>query len=265
MVSFSSAQLDAWLAAFMFPLARILGLMASAPVFSNAGLPRRVRLVAGLAVTIAIAPALPPMPAIATGSWQGLFILAEQLAIGVLLGLTLRVVFAAVDVAGELIGLQMGLAFAVFYDPQNSGQTPVLSEFLGLLATLIFLAMNGHLLCLATLMESFRLLPVDGAMLATGSFRVLAASMATMFSAGVLLSLPLVAALLIANIAMGVLSRVAPQLNLFAVGFPVTMVSGFVVLMISLPYFGAAMERLFDQGFATMRIVLQAAAAGAPP
>ncbi|MBK6402850.1 MAG: flagellar biosynthetic protein FliR [Rhodocyclaceae bacterium] len=264
MLTISSAQLDAWLAAFVFPLARLLGLMASAPVFSNAGMPRRVRLVAGLAVTMAIAPALPPMPAIATGSWQGLFILAEQAVIGVLLGLTLRIVFAAVDVAGELIGLQMGLAFAVFYDPQNSGQTPVLSEFLGLLATLIFLAMNGHLLCLAVLIESFQLLPVGGAALAAGGFRVLATWMATMFSAGVLLSLPLVAALLIANIAMGVLSRVAPQLNLFAVGFPVTMVSGFVVLMISLPYFGAAMEHLFDQGFAALRMVLRASAGAVP-
>ncbi len=262
MISFSSSQLDAWLAAFMFPLARILGLMASAPVFNNAGLPRRIRLVAGLAVTIAMAPVLPAMPAVATGSWQGLLILAEQAAIGVLMGLTLRIVFAAVDVAGELIGLQMGLAFAVFYDPQNAGQTPVISEYLGLLATLIFLAMNGHLLCLAVLMESFQLLPVGGTTVVAGSFRVLAAWMTTMFSAGVLLSLPLVAALLIANIAMGVLSRVAPQLNLFAVGFPVTMVSGFVVLMISLPYFGAAMENLFDQGFTALRMVMQAA--GAP-
>ncbi len=262
MIAFSSAQLDAWLAAFMFPLARILGLMASAPVFNNAGMPRRVRVAAGLVVTVAMVPALPPMPAIAAGSWQGLLILAEQTAIGVLMGLTLRIVFAAVDVAGEMIGLQMGLAFAVFYDPQNAAQTPVLSEFLGLLATLIFLAMNGHLLCLAVLMESFQWLPVGGATIAAGSFRVLAAWMATMFSAGVLLSLPLVAALLIANIAMGVLSRVAPQLNLFAVGFPVTMTAGFVVLMISVPYFGAAMEHLFDQGFAALRMVLTAA--GAP-
>lgn len=262
MIAFSSAQLDAWLAAFMFPLARILGLMVSAPVFDNAGMPRRVRLMAGLAITVAMAPALPPMPAIATGSWQGLLILAEQAVVGVLLGLTLRIVFAAVDVAGELIGLQMGLAFAVFYDPQNAGQTPVLSEFLGLLATLIFLAMNGHLLCLAVLLESFQLLPVGGTMVAADSFRLFVAWAATMFSAGVLLSLPLVAALLITNIAMGVLSRVAPQLNLFAVGFPVTIVSGFVVLMISLPYFGVAMENLFDQGFGALRMVLKAA--GAP-
>jgi flagellar biosynthetic protein FliR len=258
MLSFTSAQFDAWLAALMFPLARILGLLATAPVFNNAGLPRRIRLLIGLAVAFALAPGLPPMPAIPAGSWLGLVVLAQQVVIGVLMGYVLRIAFSAVDVAGELIGLQMGLSFAVFYDPQNAAQTPVLSEFLGLLATLIFLAMNGHLLVISVLAESFRLLPVAAMPLAAKGFGAIASWAAILFSAGLLLSLPLVAALLIANLAMGVLSRVAPQLNLFAVGFPVTMVAGFTVLMISLPYFGAAMERLFDQGFTALRSVLQA-------
>jgi flagellar biosynthetic protein FliR len=261
MISISSAQLDFWIAAFMFPLARVGGLMAIAPVFSNAGLPGRIRILVVLVVTFALAPALPPLPAMPAGSWAGLATLAQQILIGLLLGMALRIVFATVDTAGELIGLQMGLSFAVFYDPQNGGQTPVLSEFLGLLTTLIFLAMNGHLLMISVLAESFRVLPITAAPIAAGSLGIVVSWAATLFSAGVLLSLPLVAALLIANIAMGVLSRVAPQLNLFAIGFPVTMVAGFTVLMISLPYFGAAMERLFDQGFVVMRAVMQAAAA----
>jgi flagellar biosynthetic protein FliR len=160
-----------------------------------------------------------------------------------------------------MIGLQMGLSFAVFYDPQNAGQSAVLSEFLGLLATLIFLAMNGHLLALSVLAESFHLLPIGTTPIAAQSLAAVVSWAAVLFSAGVLLSLPIVAALLIANIAMGVLSRVAPQLNLFAVGFPVTIVSGFVVLTISLPYFGAALERLFDQSFVALRGIMQAAAA----
>jgi flagellar biosynthesis protein FliR len=259
MITVTSAQLDAWMAAFLFPMARILGLMATAPVFNNTGLPRQIRLLIGLAVAFALAPALPPMPAIPAGSWVGLIVLAQQILIGVLLGFTLRLAFSAIDLAGELIGLQMGLSFAVFYDPQNAAQTPVLSEFLGLLATLIFLAMNGHLLALSVLAESFKLLPVGATPIAAGGFKAVLAWTATLFSAGVLLSLPLVAALLIANIGMGVLSRVAPQLNLFAIGFPVTMVAGFTVLMVSLPYFGAALERLFDQSFAALRAVMQAA------
>jgi flagellar biosynthetic protein FliR len=261
MITVSSAQLDAWLAAFVFPLARILALLAAAPVFNNAALPHRVRLILGLAITFALAPALPPIPAIPAGSWLGLIVLVQQVLIGVLMGFTLRMAFSAVDVAGDMIGLQMGLSFARFYDPQSSAQTPVLGEFLGLLTLLIFLAMNGHLLTISVLAESFHLLPVATAPIAVKSLGTLLSWAAVVFSAGVLLSLPMIAALLITNIAMGVLSRVAPQLNLFAVGFPVTMVAGFAVLMISLPYFGAALERLFEQSFGALRMVMQAAGA----
>lgn len=260
MITVTSAQLNAWLAMLMFPLARVLGLFAIAPIFGGTGVPRRIRLVVGLAVTFALLPGLPPVPAISPGSWTGILIVAQQMLIGILMGLTLRIVFAAVDVAGEMIGLQMGLSFAVFYDPQSSGQTPVLGEFLSLLTTLIFLAMNGHLLTISVLAESFHLLPIGTTPMSAPGLAAAVSWAAVLFSAGVLLSLPVVAALLIANIAMGVLSRVAPQLNLFAVGFPVTIVSGFAVLTISLPYFGSAMERLFDQGFTALRGVIQAAA-----
>lgn len=260
MISVTSAQLNAWLSTLMFPLARVLGLFFAAPVFSNGAIPQVVKLVAGLFVTLAIVPVLPPMPEVAAASWAGLLILARQVLIGVLLGLSLSVAFAAIDMAGQLIGLQMGLSFAIFYDPLNASQTPVVGELFGLLATLIFLALNGHLLSLALLAKSFTLLPVAATAVSASAYSAFLAWGATIFSAGLLLSLPLIAALLIANIAMGVLSRVAPQLNLFAVGFPVTIVSGFVVTMISLPYFGAALERLFDQGFAAMTLIMKTAA-----
>lgn len=261
MISVTSAQLDAWLAAFLFPMARIMGMLASAPFFGNRAQPARIRLVAGLVITVALVPALPTPAAIPAGSWIGLAVLAQQIVIGLLLGFTLRIAFAAIDVAGELIGMQMGLSFAVFYDPQHGGQTPVLSEFLGLLTTLIFLAMNGHLLILQVLAESFRLLPVGTTPIGAGGFAAFLAWSSTLFAAGLLLALPLIAALLIANLAMGVLARVAPQLNIFAVGFPVTLLAGFVVLMFSIPYFGAAMEKLFDGAFRNMAQILRAAGA----
>ena len=260
MLSFTSAQLDVWITAFLFPLARIFGLLASAPIFNNAAQPMRIRVMAGLVITIALVPVLPPMPAVPAGSWVGFVILAQQLIIGALLGFTLRIAFAAIDIAGDLIGMQMSLSFAVFYDPQNAGQTAVLAEFLGLLTMLIFLALNGHLLTLSVLAESFRLLPVTATPFSAGGFASMLAWSSTLFSAGLLLALPLITALLIANLAMGVLARVAPQLNIFAVGFPVTLTAGFIVLMFSIPYFGAAMERLFDQAFRAMAAVLRAAA-----
>ena len=243
----------------MFPLARVLALMATAPVFSNAALPPQIRLVIGMAVGLGLAPVLPQMPPISPGSWLGIAVLAQQVLIGVVLGFTLRIVFTAVDIAGELIGLQMGLSFATFYDPQSGAQTPVVSEFLGLLTTLLFLAMNGHLLTLSVLGESFRLLQVTATPFAAKGFALLLAWSATLFSAGLMLALPIITALLIANIALCVLARVAQSLNIFSVGFPVTIVAGFTVFMLSLPYFGTALEKLYERGFVALAGVLRAA------
>jgi flagellar biosynthetic protein FliR len=257
MISISSVQLDTWLALFIFPLSRILGLLATAPVFNNAALPVRVRLIAGLAITLAVAPALPPLPAIPASSWIGLIVLLEQIMIGVLLGFALRITFAAVDIAGELIGLQMGLGFATFFDPTSGGQTPVIAEFLGLMTALIFLSLNGHLLALTVLAESFTLLPVSTTPIHAAAFSSLLTWSTTLFSTGLLLALPLITALLIANIALGVLARIAQQLNLFAVGFPVTLALGFLVLMLSLPFIGAALEGLFTSGFRAMGMIMR--------
>ncbi len=261
MIVFTSAQLDTWLAAYWFPLVRILALMASAPVFNNRASPARVRLGVGLVVTLALAPVLPPMPAIPPGSWLGLAVIAQEIVIGLLLGFTIRLIFAAIDIAGSVISMQMSLSFALSYDPQTAGQTPVLSEFLTLFTTLIFLAMNGHLLTLQILAESFKLLPVGLSPIDAGGFAALLAWSSIIFSAGLLLALPLITTLSIANLAMGVLARVAPQLNIFAVGFPVTLLAGFALLMFSIPYIGAALEGLLDQAFQTMRSVMRAAGA----
>ncbi|QDX81357.1 flagellar biosynthetic protein FliR [Denitratisoma sp. DHT3] len=258
MIQVTSTQLDAWLTLFMFPLARILGLVATAPVFQNRALSMRIRLILGLSIALALVSALPPMPAVPVGSWIGLAVLAQQTLIGIVMGFTLRLIFAAIDMAGELIGLQMGLSFAMFYDPMSAGQTPVVTEFISLLATLIFLAMNGHLLTLSALAESFNLFPVSTQFFAVKGLGAMLTWAATLFAAGVLLALPLISALTIANLALGVLSRVAPTLNLFAVGFPVTIMAGFTVLTLSLPYMGAALERLYAQSFSALGQVMRA-------
>jgi flagellar biosynthetic protein FliR len=262
-LSVTAAQLDAWLGAFFFPLARILALLASAPVLNSIAVPQRVRLLAGLAITVGLAPALPPLPPVSPGSGLGLAILAQQVLIGLAMGFTMRVVFSAIDVAGELVGLQMGLSFAVFYDPQNTGQTAVVAEFLGLLATLVFLAVNGHLMVLAVLAQSFELLPIGAAPFAADGLAVLVRWGAVLFSAGVLLALPLIVALLITNIALGVLTRAAPTLNLFAVGFPVSLLVGFSVLLLALTYMAPVFQSLFERGLEQMGSVL-AAGSGIP-
>jgi flagellar biosynthetic protein FliR len=257
MLSITSAQLDAWLAALMFPLARLLGLISAAPLFSNRLVPVRVRLAVGLATALAVLPALPPMPQVPADSMLALVILAQQAFIGIAMGFMMRLLFAAVDVAGELIGLQMGLSFAVFFSPQTGGQTSVIAEFLGLVTLLVFIAMNGHLMLINVVVASFEWLPVGTVPKADGWLLIVGYA-AVMFASGLLMALPMVAALLITNTALGVLTRAAPQLNLFAVGFPVTLSVGFLVLLLSLNAFAPALQTLFERGFEAIDQLLRA-------
>ena len=251
MINLSAAQLDLWMAGFLFPLARIMGLIATAPILSNRAIPARIRMGFGAAMTLALIPALPPSGLI-VGSWPGLLALLQQMLIGIALGFSMRVVFTAIDLAGELIGLQMGLGFAMFYDPDNAAQSPVISEFLGLLAMLIFLSINGHLMLLAVIGNSFEWWPVGADLFPANGWMAIARWGSTIFSAGVMLALPLIAALLVVNIALAVLTRAAPTLNLFAIGFPVTLIAGFVMLLLSMPFFAPALQQLFDYGLRTV-------------
>ena len=252
MISFTSAELNAWIAAFLFPLARILALLAAAPPFNNAGLTTRVRLILGLALAMVISPTLPPMPAIEPASGIGLMILAQQMIIGLAMGFVLRLVFSAIDLAGMMISTQMGLGFATAYDPQSAAQTPVVAELIGMLALLVFLSIDGHLMVLATLVKSFTLLPVGFWTISEGSWLNIANAGGVIFSSGVMLSLPAVVALLVTNVALGVLGRVAPQLNLIVIGFPVTILLGFVALYVGMSHLGAPLRQLFEHGLQSM-------------
>lgn len=252
MINVSSAEINAWLAAYFFPLARILALLVASPPFDNLALTVQVRLILGLAIAIALAPVLPSMPRIDPASAAGLLLLAREIFIGLAIGFVMRLVFAAVDMAGNLISLQMGLGFASSYDPQSAGQTAVVSEFLGLLALLTFLAINGHLMVIATLLQSFTVLPVSTSSLPAEIGSNLATSGAIIFSSGLLLALPVVVALLITNLALAILSRAAPQLNLMAIGFPLTIALGFTALMLALPYASAPIQHIFEGGLAAM-------------
>ena len=252
MISLTSAELNTWIVAFFFPLARILAVLVSAPPFNNAGLSTQVRLVLGLAIALAITPALPAIPAVEPASGIGLLILAQQMIIGVGMGLSMRLVFSAVDMAGTMISNQMGLGFATAYDPDSESQTAVVSEFLGMLALLIFMAINGHLMVIATLTQSFTVLPIATGIVDNGTWLNIAKAGGIIFSSGVLLALPVVVALLITNIALGVLGRVAPQLNLMAIGFPVTIVLGFAALFVGMSQLSPPLLQMFEYGLQSM-------------
>ncbi len=252
------AEINAWIAGFIWPLTRILGLIAASPVFGNARVPRTARLGFGVVVAIAIAPLVPAVPATDPASWEGMLILAKELITGVMMGFSMRLVFAAVEMAGEISSLTMGLGFASFFDPMSQGRSSAISQFLVWIATMSLLVANVHLWLLEALAESFFTLPISGRMFHGGGFWELALWGAKIFSAGVQLALPIVAALLITNVALGVLTRAAPQLNLFGIGFPITLGAGFLVLMIALPYLAAPLVNLLGQGAAKAQLIPRA-------
>ena len=252
MISISSQQWYTWIAALVWPFLRVFGLLLAEPVLGNRAVPVTVKVGFALFVTLVVAPLLPPMPRAEPASAAGVLIAIQQLLIGLAMGFTIRIALTAAEMAGQLSGLQMGLGFAVFFDPQSSAQTAVLGQFVGLFAILIFLSTNGHALVLTALAESFTALPVSATPVDPFGFRVLLDQGAVIFYTGLTVALPVIAALLIANIAVGIMTRAAPQLNLFAVGFPITLMTGFVALYLAVPYMGPALGHLFEQAVLAM-------------
>ena len=258
MISVTDAQIHGWLTAFMWPLFRILALISTAPILGNAAVPARVKIALAIGITLLISPVLGPMPNIDPGSIPGLFIVVQQIIIGAAMGFAMQIVFVAFEMAGNLTGLQMGLGFATFYDPNSGGNTAVIAQYMNLVATLVFLAVNGHLVMLSTLADSFSSFPIGDSALHAHGWLGLVRWAGGLFADGLLLSLPMLGALLITNMALGILTKAAPQLNIFAVGFPITIAVGMAILALSLPYFIPVLDRMMREGFQVMlNIVVQ--------
>jgi flagellar biosynthetic protein FliR len=257
-LSLTTGEMNAWIAGLLWPLTRILGLVASAPLFGNAGVPMSIKVALGVLLASVIAPTVPEIPAIDPGSWAGLLILVKELLIGVAMGFAMRIVFAAVEYAGEIASMSMGLGFAVFFDPNSHGRSSAVGQFLALVATMAFLAVNAHLVLLAALAESFHALPISATPFSGNAPLELARWGAKIFSTGLQLSLPIIAALLVTNVALGILTRAAPQLNIFGIGFPVTLGVGFLTLSLAMPYLGMPIVNLFNEGIEAGRAVPRA-------
>ena len=251
MITVTTSQWYAWIAAFLWPFLRVLGLIIAEPVLGNTNVPAPAKVGLAIFIALVLAPVIPPVPAVDPASAAGILIAAQQLMIGLAFGFILRIALTAAETAGQLIGLQMGLGFAVFFDPQSSAQTAVVGQFLGMFAILVFLSMDGHALVITALAHSFTTLPISTDPVAPKGLRLLLEWGGEIFRTGLLISLPVVAALLITNTAVGVMTRAAPQLNIFAVGFPLTLAVGFFGLWLAVPYIGPALEQLFDRAVLT--------------
>lgn len=252
MISVTSAELNTWIAAFLWPLTRIIGMISVAPLFGNVSVPARVKIALGIMLALIISPTVPALPALDPMSLPGFLILAQQLIIGLAIGFAMRITFAGVEMAGEIIGMTMGLGFASFFDPQTRARSSAISQFLALLTLMIYLATNLHLVVLSTLAQTFELLPISSNFVSAGGMLEVVKWGGRIFSAGVQLSLPIVAALLITNIALGILTRAAPQLNIFGIGFPITIGVGFIMIGIVLPYLMNPIINLMQEGIDAM-------------
>jgi flagellar biosynthetic protein FliR len=248
--SVTSDQLNLWMVAFLWPFVRMLSLhhhrahlqrsRRSAQDKSRPGHAARHRRRAHAG------RACPTCP---WSSAAGFWILIQQILIGAAMGFSMRLVFAAVQAAGEYAGLQMGLSFASFFDPTSGGNTMVIARLLNTMAMLIFLAVDGHLMLVMTLVDSFHVLPISDAPLAAGGWFLLANAGGEIFASGLMLALPLIATLLTLNLAMGILNRVSPQFSIFAVGFPITLLAGIAMLQLLMQYLGPFLEPRFAASF----------------
>ena len=255
--SLTSDQLNVWMVAFLWPFVRMLALISTAPVFSEGAVPRSAKLALAALLALVVAPTLGTLPAVPLFSAGGLWILIQQVLIGAAMGFSMRMVFAMVQAAGEYVGLQMGLSFASFFDPTSGGTTTVNARLLNMLAILIFLATDGHLMLIMTLAESFRTLPIADAPLAASGWFMLVLAGAQIVSGGLMLALPLIASLLTLNLTMGILNRVSPQFSIFSVGFPITLLAGIAMLMLLMPYLAPFLEPRFVAGLASIAALLQ--------
>jgi flagellar biosynthesis protein FliR len=255
MFSVTYAQLNAWMTAFLWPFVRILALVATAPVFGNMSVQTRVKIGLSAFITIIVAPTLGPMPQATVFSAAGVWIIVNQFLIGAALGLTMQIVFTAIQATGEFVGLGMGLGFATFFDQQADGSAAVLSSYMNVIAMLAFLVLDGHLQMISALITTFQSVPISSNLLGAEGFRAYANWGSTIFSAGLLLALPVVAALLIANLALGILNRAAPQIGVFQIGFPLTMLVGLLLLQLMVPNMIPFFARLFDMGIERMGVV----------
>jgi flagellar biosynthetic protein FliR len=242
------SQLAAWLADFFWPLIRIGAVFTAAPVFSARQIQARHKVLLAVLVTIVAMPVLPKMPVVEVFSPQWVVLLVQQLAIGFMMGFTLQMVFGGLVFGGQLMAMKMGLAFASMVDPVSGMNAPVVAQIFLIMATLLFVVTNSHLILIQLVVESFHTLPV-GAGLDSIHLWNLVSWASRMFAGGVLMALPIVGSLLLVSLGMGVMARAAPQFNLFSIGFAITITLGIIIIWISLANIMTEFLDLLDEAF----------------
>ncbi|OAN16697.1 flagellar biosynthetic protein FliR [Photobacterium jeanii] len=232
MLELSAAQLTALIGQIWWPFFRISAALMLMPIFGGSQIPARVRVGLALIISVLAAPLMPAMPEVDPLSIDALLLAGQQMIIGAMLALLLDLLFAVFTTMGQILSMQMGLGMAMMNDPINGVSIPAIGKYYQLYALLLFLALDGHLVALDVLVQSFNIWPV-GDWLSQTALHTIVLRFGWMMAAALLLSLPAVCAMLLVNGAFGMMNRAAPQLNVFALGFPMTMLLGLICLLIT--------------------------------
>ena len=253
MFSITTGQLEGWLAQLLWPFVRVSSCFMVAPAFGALFVPPRIRVVLAGAIAMIIAPLIPTPTDITVFSAMGMVVTVQQIIIGIAIGFSLQLLFDAVTLGGQLLANSMGLSFAFNTDPMHGVQIPVLGQIYSMLVMLTFLALDGHLKLIEVLVDGFRTLPVGTTGLGQDGIWSIVVWGSLLFSGALQIALPGVTALLIVNIAFGIMSRAAPQFNLFGVGFPITLVFGLLIILAGLPAMQATFAHLLSDAFDLLR------------
>ncbi|WP_150306126.1 flagellar biosynthetic protein FliR [Pseudomonas saliphila] len=252
MFEFAAAEVSRWVASYMWVLFRVASVLMTMPVFGTQMLPVRIRLYLALMIAMLITPMIPPVPAFEALSLATWLVIGEQILIGAAMGFMLQLLFQIHVLAGQIVAMQMGLGFASMNDPTMGISVAVVAQVFTMLVTLLFLAMDGHLVVIEVLAESFITLPIGEGLLAT-DFHTLVLRFSWVMAAALLIGLPAITALLIVNLSFGVMMRAAPQLNIFSIGFPLTLVFGLFILWVVLGDVGTQYHSLATETLEWLR------------
>lgn len=257
MFEVDSALISHWVNTGLWPFFRIGAFLMAAPIFGTQLVNARVRIILAVLITLVLVPNLPQMPVVDSLSASAMVLVIQQLLIGIAMGFIMQVFLQIFVVAGQLIAMQMSLGFSSMVDPTNGVTVTVMSQFHLMMMTLVFVSVNGHLAMIEILAESFYSLPVGGAFISNNSLWALAGSASWMFSSALLLSLPAVASMLIINFSLGIVTRAAPQLNIFSIGFPAMLVLGLCVVLMTMNGYLPLFDRFTEEALEMMSLLVR--------
>jgi len=257
---FTTEQITAFVGAFMWPFARIGAMLMIAPIFSSRSISTKFRLVLAIVCSALFAPLLPPLPAVDFLSIESLLIMINQVLIGAAIGFSLQFVFSVFVLAGQIFAMQTGLGFSMMNSPQDGVQVTVVGQLYVVITTLFFLTMHGHLFLIQMLFDSFEKVPIGLNGISREGFWIIVSWGSQFYKHAVMIVMPAIAAMLMVNLSFGVMAKASPQLNPFSVGFMMTIILGFVVLLVTLPGLLPYFTKLMEEGFTLIEVVLEKSA-----